>query len=133
MALAGDGVAPNFGNINATYTATFQTFSPQRLFTALGSNALDVLFTVAGSATPAGVRGFGAVFTDVDVAANLSIQYFDLNGVSIGTVTAQSATNNGLNFLGAARTDNLPLIGRVRITMGNAALGRGSTTAARRT
>jgi hypothetical protein len=61
----------------------------------------------------------------VDVAANLSIQYFDINNVAIGTVTAQSGTNNGLNFLGAVRTDNLPLIGRVRITMGNAALGAG--------
>jgi len=67
----GQPAAANFGNINPTYTATFQVFSPQRLFTAVGSNAFDVLFSVAGSATPAGVRGFGAVFTDVDVAANL--------------------------------------------------------------
>ena len=27
-----------FDNINVTYSGTFNTFSPQRLFTALGSN-----------------------------------------------------------------------------------------------
>src|SRR5437867_620642 len=33
-----------FGNINPTYPSIFQTFSPQRLFTALGSNIVDVHF-----------------------------------------------------------------------------------------
>src|SRR5947209_16797545 len=33
-----------FGNLNGTYPASFTTFSPQRLFTALGSNITDVVF-----------------------------------------------------------------------------------------
>src|SRR6266699_1470037 len=54
------GVAPvRFDNINPTYSNTFQTFSPQRLFTALGSNILDVNFFVAGTVIPASVSGFG--------------------------------------------------------------------------
>jgi hypothetical protein len=123
---AGQPAAPNFGNINPTYSTTFQTFSPQRLFTALGSNVYDVTFFVPGSATPAGVRGFGAVFTDVDVAANTTIQYFDLNNVAIGpALQVLASPNGGLSFLGAQRIDNLPLIGRVRITQGNGALGVG--------
>src|SRR5437867_10363204 len=77
---ANAGVAPvRFDNINPTYSSIFQTFSPQRLFTALGSNVLDVNFFVPGSTTPATVSGFGAVFTDVDLPNVTSIQYFDTN------------------------------------------------------
>jgi len=57
-----------FGNINPTYPSLFQVFSPQKLFTAIGSNVLDVEFFVAGSNTPALTRGFGSVFTNVTLA-----------------------------------------------------------------
>src|SRR5205823_4932052 len=93
---------------------------------ALGSNVLDVTFFLSGSSIPLGVRGFGAVFTDVDVPANTSIQYFDLNDTSLGLLTVGSAGfNNGLTFLGATLTNGLPQISRVRITAGNVALGAG--------
>ena len=72
------GVTPiEFGNIDASYPSTFAPFSPQRLFTALGSNILDVNFFVPGTTTAAVVRGFGAVFTDVDLDNTTSIQFFD--------------------------------------------------------
>src|SRR5438105_3284805 len=46
---ANTGVAPiQFDNLNATYSATFEPFSPQKLFTALGSNIVDVNFFIAG-------------------------------------------------------------------------------------
>src|SRR5213080_716752 len=38
------GTPVEFGNIDPSYTATFATFSAQRLFTAIGSNVLDVTF-----------------------------------------------------------------------------------------
>src|SRR5437899_4670148 len=80
------GISPiEFDNINPTYSSIFQTFSPQRLFTALGSNILDVNVFVPGSNTPATVSGFGSVFTDVDLANLTSIQYFDTNNASLGT------------------------------------------------
>ena len=55
---------------NPTYGTSFSTFSPLRLFTPVGSNITEALFFVPGfnGAFPATVRGFGAVFTDVDEA-----------------------------------------------------------------
>lgn len=116
------GVAPvRFDNLNPTYSAQFQTFSAQRLFTSLGSNILDVNFFVAGSTTPAFVSGFGSVFTDVDLPNLTSIQYFDQNGLSLGTFFATPA-NNGLTFLGVFFNAG-ERISRVRITSGNVAVG----------
>src|SRR6266496_1766286 len=119
---ANAGVAAvRFDNINPTYSNTFQTFSPQRLFTALGSNILDVDFFVPGTAIPASVTGFGSVFTDVDLAGVTSIQFFDTNNVSLGTFNVQPL-NNGLSFLGVFFNAG-ERVGRVRITSGNAPLG----------
>lgn len=119
---ANAGVAPvRFDNINPTYSAAFQTFSPQRLFTSLGSNIVDVTFFVPGSATPAFVSGFGAVFTDVDLAGVTSIQFFDTNNASLGTFNV-GLSPNGLSFLGVFFNAG-ERVGRVRITSGNTALG----------
>jgi hypothetical protein len=116
------GIAPiEFDNINPTYSSIFQTFSPQRLFTALGSNILDVNVFVPGSNTPATVSGFGSVFTDVDLANLTSIQYFDTNNASLGTFFVPTA-NNGLSFLGVFFNAG-ERISRVRITNGNSILG----------
>ena len=120
-ATAASGTPVRFGNINASYPNTFQAFSQQRLFTALGSNILDVNFFVAGTNTPAFVSGFGAVFTDVDLANTTSIEFFDLNNNSLGTFFAPTA-NNGLSFVGVFFNAG-ERIGRVRITNGNTVLG----------
>ena len=91
---------PEFGDINPNYPAIFQTFSTPRLFGALGSNIIDVLFFVPGTTTPATVTSFGAVFTDVDLPNTSSLQLFDPSGGSLGTFFAQPF-NNGLSFLGS--------------------------------
>jgi hypothetical protein len=119
---AGQPAAANFGNINATYTTTFQTFSPQRLFTSLGSNVYDVNFFVPGTSTPALVSGFGSIFCDVDLAGTTSIQFFDASNASLGAFAA-SPLSSGLSFLGAFTTNGQPQISRVRITLGNTAIG----------
>lgn len=118
------GVAPvEFANINATYLSLFTTFSAQRLFTALGSNIVDVNFFVPGTTTPTFTTGFGAVFSDVDLANTTSIQFFNLANVSIGTLFAPSATGNEtLSFVGGLFNAG-EQVGRVRITSGNTALG----------
>lgn len=114
-----------FGNINATYPGLFTTFSPQRLFTALGSTITDVNFFIPGSTTPATVSGFGAVFTDVDLADITNIQYFGPDNSSLGTFFVPSATGNEtLSFLGVLFDQER--VSRVRITSGNAALGPGT-------
>jgi hypothetical protein len=118
----GGGVQGSLADINATYASTFVTFSPNRLFTPLGSNITDGVFSVPGTGgtVPATVAGFGAVFTDVDLTSTTSIQYFNGNNVLLGTFFAPMA-NNGLSFLGVSGFDEG--IARVRITSGNAALG----------
>ncbi len=115
------GVPVRFGNINVTYPNIFQTFSPQRLFTALGSNVLDINFFVPGSNTPATTSGFGAVFTDVDLASTTSIQFFDGLGNGLG-IFFVPAFNNGLSFIGVLFNAG-ERVARVRITNGNAPLG----------
>jgi hypothetical protein len=110
-----------FGNVNATYSNTFQTFSAQRLFSAIGTNVYDVSFFVPGTSIASFTSAFGAVFTDVDLANTSSIQFFDTNNNSLGTFFAPAA-NNGLSFLGVQFSGG-EKIARVRITQGNAALG----------
>ena len=112
-----------FGNINASYPAQFMAFSSQRLFTAIGSNIVDVNFFIPGSATPTFTTGFGAMFSDVDLANTTSIQFFDLGNALIGTVYAPSIIGNEtLSFVGGLFTAG-EQVGRVRITSGNSALG----------
>ena len=117
---AGQPAPANFGNINATYSTTFETFSPQRLFTALNSNITDVTFFLPGTNTPANVRAFGAIFTDVDNAGGTTIQFFDAGNNLLDSFNVLAA-NNGLSFLGVSYSG--PVVARVRITSGNAALG----------
>lgn len=116
-------VPVRFGNINPTYSNQFQTFSPQRLFTALGSNVLDVTFFVPGSTTPALTNGFGSVFTDVNLANTTSLTFFDAANASLGTffVPTGPIADASLSFLGV--DFGSAVVSRVRITSGNAALG----------
>jgi hypothetical protein len=122
---ANAAVAPiEFDTINAGYSASFQTFSPQRLFTALNSTITDVNFFVPGSTTASFTSGFGAVFTDVDLANTTGIQFFDTQNNSLGSPFFAPVANNGLSFVGVFFNAG-ERIGRVRITSGNAALGAG--------
>lgn len=109
-----------FANLNPQYADIFTTFSPQRLFTSVGSNVFDVQFFVPGSTTAATTRAFGVVFADVDLANTTSLEFFGVGGTSLGRYFA-SAFDNGLSFLGV-RFDGAE-IARVRVTNGNAAIG----------
>lgn len=121
------GIAPiEFGNIDPSYASTFGVFSPQRLFTALGSNIVDIFFFLPGTTTPGLVSGFGSVFTDVDLGNSTTIQFFDDLNASLGifSVAPGIGASESLSFLGVL-FDQGPVISRVRITSGNAALGAG--------
>jgi hypothetical protein len=111
--------AVRFGHINPTYSAIFKPFSGERLFSPIGSNIVDLTFTVPGTQTPALVRGFGAVYTSVDTT-HTAFEYFDRNGRSLGQF-AVPVSNNGLSFLGVAFDQ--PIVARVRIAYGTVALG----------
>jgi hypothetical protein len=112
---------PEFGDINATYPTSFTTFSSPRLFSPLGSNVFDVLFTVPGTTTePAVTRGFGAVFTDVDLADTTTLEFFNRQDASLGLFNVL-VQDGGLSFLGVL-FDN-PEVARIHITAGNSPLG----------
>jgi hypothetical protein len=55
----------------------FQTFSAQRLFTAVNSNITDVTFFVPGTNIAATTNAFGAIFVDVEVAGLTKMEFFD--------------------------------------------------------
>ena len=120
---ANAGVAPiQFDNINPTYSATFEPFSPQKLFTSLGSNVLDVNFFLPGTNTTGSTNAFGVIFSDVDVANTTSLQFFDPSNNSLGSFFVPAgAGNQTFSFLGVQFTTER--IGRVRITSGNVAVG----------
>lgn len=111
-----------FGDINPTYTGLFAPFSAQRLFTAIGSNVMDVSFFRPGTTTVAVTRGFGVVFSDVDLGNTTSIQLFDITNHSLGKFFAPNVpgANETFSFLGISYAD--ARIARARITSGNAAL-----------
>jgi hypothetical protein len=122
--------AIQFGNIDASYPGTFEPFSQQRLFTALGSTVVDVTFFIPGTSTPAFVRGFGAVFSDVDLPDQTTIQFFGPSGEPIGGIfggfSVPNTTGSGtFSFLGVDFLSNV--VSRVRITNGTVALGAGVT------
>jgi hypothetical protein len=119
---------------NPTYGDIFSTFSPERLFTPVGSNITEGLFFVPGTngAEPATVRGFGAVFTDVDepdgigplfllgnpFGANTRLDCYDVDGKLIFSSFVPASPGDGsLSFLGVVFED--ARIARVQITTGN--------------
>lgn len=113
-----------FTDLNPAYAAQFNFFSATKIFAPIGSNQLDQLFQVAGQPTPAVSRGFGIVFSDVDLADKTTIQLFAQDGTDLGTYAAPVRSDaGGLSFVGVTFTD--AIIARVRITLGTGALGTG--------
>ena len=111
-----------FADVNPAYAAQFNFFSANKTFAPVGSNLLDQLFQVAGQPTPAVVRGFGIVLSDVDVADKTTIEVFAQDGTSLGVFKAPVRTDAaGMSFVGVTFID--PIIARVRITLGTGALG----------
>lgn len=108
-----------FGNINRVYPALFSTFSPQRLFTALDSTITENLFFIPGTTQAAAVKGFGAVFTDVNAHDSTKIEYFDVNGNLLFSRDVLPAPNHrgGLSFLAVAF--DTASVFMVRITSGD--------------
>lgn len=110
-----------FGDINPAYANEFTVFSAPRLFAARGSNIIDTTFFVPSEpATQATVNGFGVVFTDVTLAGETHVQFFNDANQLVHCQVAPVA-DNGLSFIGVL-FDAGERISRVRITLGNAAM-----------
>jgi hypothetical protein len=110
---AGLATPPLFGFPN-----DFQTFSAQRLFTAVNSNVTDVNFFVPGTTTPATTTAFGVVFTDVETVGQTKVEFFDASNTLLFSRDALFGGNTGLSFLGGVANAG-ELIARVRITSGS--------------
>lgn len=119
-----DGAAVRFGDVNPGYASQFRTFSPERLFSPIGSNVVNLSFRVPGTRTPGLVRGFGAVYTDIDRRENTAFEYFDADGRSLGKYAAPVA-NKSLSFLGVVFRK--AIVARVKIEYGSGKLGPSDT------
>jgi hypothetical protein len=123
------GLADVFGN--PSYADIFKAFSPLRLFSAIGSNVTDTFFFVPGGGeVRATTRGFGVVFSDIDLPdgsgpgpkqgnrhASTLIEYFGSDGEVLFSSFAPSSPGDGnLSFFGIVFDD--ARIARVRITVG---------------
>ena len=122
---------------NPTYTVAFKAFTDFRLFSPVGSNVTDTFFFVPGSngTARAGVKGFGAVFTDVDQPngsgpgekqgnrkASTLIQFFGAHGqLLFSSLVPASPGNGSFSFLGIVFED--ARIASVRIIAGDVAPG----------
>jgi hypothetical protein len=129
------GLATLFGN--PTYGTIFKAFSRSRLFTPVGSNITVASFSIPGTNgnAPATVRGFGAVFTDVDQPdgigisatqtsrkASTLIEYFDKHGRLLFSSFVPAAPGDGsLSFFGIKFND--ARIASVLIKTGDVAPG----------
>ena len=126
------GLAALFGN--PTYGNIFKAFSKSRLFTPVGSNITLASFAIPGTNgnAPATVRGFGAVFTDVDQSdgivpgigrrASTFIAYFDRNDRLIFSSFVPASPGDGnLSFFGIKFDD--ARIASVLIKTGDVAPG----------
>ncbi len=124
------GSTQRFGNIDPSYTSLFSTYSATQLLTPLGSRITNVTFTDPqnpqniGNAT---VKGFGAIFSDVDVAGSTTFEAFGIVGgveTSLTGVRNVIPLNNGLSFIGVVFSEG-ERITRVQLTSGNTALATG--------
>ena len=110
----------DFRFINAAYDAQFNSFSPIRTFSAIGSPESRVDFFVAGTQTPAVSTGFGVVFSDVDQLGSASIKLLGVNGNSLGVYQAPPCPE-GFSFVGVQFPT--PLVAAIDIQSGHGPLG----------
>ncbi|MBC7899718.1 MAG: hypothetical protein H7070_06655 [Saprospiraceae bacterium] len=123
------GLADVFGN--SSYATIFKPFSQARLFSPIGSNITDTVFFVPGVQNiPATTRGFGVVFSDVDLPngsghgnkrgnrhSRTLIQYYDAAGHLLFRSYAPASPGDGnQTFFGVVFDD--ARIASVRITAG---------------
>ncbi|MBT9582447.1 hypothetical protein IV102_03790 [bacterium] len=129
MATPGTGLRVsdnNFSDVDASYAAQFNNFSPIRTFSSAGGNVIEVIFNVPGTQQPGGVTGFGAVFSDVDTAGSSTLEFFDSVGTSLAVLPApQRSDAGGLSFVAALAPQNRAFA-RVRITLGTGNLAPGN-------
>jgi hypothetical protein len=121
-----NGLAGEFNN--ASYGNIFSVFSPLRDFTPIGSTVTATTFFIPGTngGIAAEVDGFGAVFTNVELANSAKIDFFDPNGKLLTEQFVPTGTGAAsLSFLGVFFNAGEE-IGSVTITSGTNPLASGT-------
>jgi hypothetical protein len=122
-AVSGD----SFSSVNPDTAGQFPAFSPSNTFVMqddtpyqFDDRFIGQSFTIPGTTTTAGTRGFGAIFIDVENAGSSSIEYFghDTNGnqVSLGTFDVPVGPSGEPQFLGVLFDQ--PVVTDVSLTVG---------------
>jgi hypothetical protein len=118
-AVSGDG----FASVNAAVAGAFPAFSPANTFAPFNENTIDVAFVLPSDPTSkaarAAVRGFGAIFEDVEKANVSSIEYFN-GDVSLGRYFVPAGAHAETEFLGVLF--DAAVVTRVRLTLGDATI-----------
>jgi hypothetical protein len=108
-------------DIDPSYPAQFEAFSPAKIFIPEGSTITDIVFKVPGKNIDAAINAFGVVFNDVDNAASSSILFYrgpDL----IGEFKAPRKGKDGFSFLGVYLPNDFAT--SVRIVSGTHSVGK---------
>jgi hypothetical protein len=111
-----------FADLDASNGTEFSPFSGAKTFSAVSSNLWNVDFEVPGQSIAASVKGFGAVFSDVDNASSASIEYFS-GQRSLGIYKVPVRSAGTFSFLGVYFPNEK--ITRVRIKQGDAVVANG--------
>lgn len=112
--------------IGRAQSRRFQRFSDPRLFTPIEGNRVTSIFKIPAKNRRANTAGFGAVFTDVDLARTTWMAFYDRKGCLIRKLYIPPRSR-GLSFGGIIvknRGKNLPVIYRVVINLGNVSFQR---------
>lgn len=90
----------SFADINGSSAMQFSAFSGDKVFANISSNQWQVAFRVPGQNINAGVKGFGAVFSDVDIQGSTSLEFFN-GSRSLGKFNVPPHNNeSSFSFLG---------------------------------
>lgn len=118
-AVSGDG----FASVSPISAGQFTPFTPNNTFAMFDPNYgqfedrfIEQTFVVPGTDTAALTRGFGAIFTDVELAGTSSIEYFGKNNVSLGKYDVATGASGETQFLGVLFDQ--PVIESVILTLG---------------
>jgi hypothetical protein len=118
-AVSGDG----FNSVSPVTVGQFTAFSPTNTFAMFDPNDgqfedrfIEQTFVVPGTNISALSKGFGAIFTDVELAGTSSIEYFGQQGVSLGKYEVPVGASGETQFLGVLFDQ--PIIESVKLTLG---------------
>lgn len=118
-AVSGDG----FNSVSPITAGQFSAFSPKNTFAMFDpkdgefeDRFIEQSFVVPGTNITAATRGFGAIFTDVEIAGTSSIEYFGKNGISLGKYDVPVGQSGETQFLGVLFDQ--AIIESVKLTVG---------------